>query len=146
VLAIGDDDEQLGLQHWASMRCAPTLVVVVPDAIDVQFSLRLRTDGLLLVPNILEDVVPMLRLMKKFFKAPPFIVIYRLSQIPSRMEQKGRSHSSNHRLFASIWCELKRMALTNRWEMMVIDHEKIMGKKNSALLRRLFPEHTITKD
>lgn len=134
---LADEPVEFCAHAWAHLPRETAVVMIAPDPHDGMSFLGDRTNAFFLRPHSLEDVVPMLKKLRTLMSnARVMIIAHELSMLPNK----------NTNALSRAFLAVKRYAHREHFDLVVIDHEATLGKKNSALLGRLFLEHSITEE
>lgn len=117
------------------------VIVLAQDPADVNPAEQLTGHVVVLVPRVLEEALPMLKKTMQTGTMPAVIVAMHLSKLALRREGRINTNTGRYeRCVARFWFQLSEFLQAYRERLLIVDHEATLGKKNSALIKRLFQE------
>ncbi len=99
-----------------------------------------HSDVIAIFPQSVEKTLAMIDEVARASAHPMLLVLLHLTALMSESVNE-RTHE---KIISRLMIEVKKMQAKQKFQLLLVDQEAWLGKKNSALVRRLFQEHNIT--
>lgn len=149
ILKLAKDDEILPLTdpHDQALDDVVMLVMGLSSGGGNNIGPCHRRQSYLLFPQVVERAAPMIGAFIKQIGEPVVLLLENPSRLPSQADfaitNPHLRQEAHEQAFEAMFENLKRLHVTCGLGVRVSDHEEILGKKNSAFLRRIFLEHNM---
>lgn len=148
LLLDGDHDEERLYQLVSMDGLGPknaTIIIMRPEPqIFLPLTEELKNVAVItLIPNCLEEASPLLKALLSELSGTIVVFLLDISRLPCKKDQKLTAifydgNESYDLAFQGFFKELKYMHEKHALTIIALDHEAILGQKNSAFLRRIF--------
>lgn len=139
------DEEDILERATSDSKFAPSVayaVVVLPAFVDAPGIMNLAREVIVISPRVLEDVLALIEKTTTALGAEDVLVVCaHLSKISMQSDEVEPIKATNYQhepSMARLLFALARWQRGQSYRLVIVDHEATMGKKNSALVRRLF--------
>ena len=119
------------------------LTIQLPMAFGHDINRSLINRSVIAFPPTIEAVFPMAERMCCYLRGPILFILVNVSMLPCEHDMALTNdlwddHQAYERTVENMLVDFARLVANDRFRLIIVDNEATLGKKNRALLQRLF--------